>query len=104
MTASPSRSALVSSRFPPLENTRFVAGQGRFIADLELPGMLHLAVLSAPYAHARILKIDPSAALAMPGVLRVITGAELAEHLNPIPQNLDLPQVRWFPLAVDKVR
>ena len=104
MTDAPPRSRLVSSRFPPKENLRFVAGQGRYIADLELPGLLHLGVHSAPRAHARILKIDASKALAMPGVARVLTGAELAERLNPIPQNLDLPRVRWYPLAVDKVR
>src|SRR5919201_2046603 len=104
MSDAPPRSRLVSSRFPPKENLRFVAGQGRYIADLELPGLLHLEVLSTPHAHARILKIDASKALAMPGVVRVLTGAELAERLNPIPQNLDLPRVRWYPLAVDKVR
>jgi CO/xanthine dehydrogenase Mo-binding subunit len=104
MTAAPSRTRLVSSRFPPGENLRFVAGHGRYLADLELPGQLHLAVLSSPHAHARIMKIDASKALAMPGVMRVLTGAELAERLNPIPQNLDIPRVRWFPLAVDKVR
>src|SRR5919199_66101 len=104
MTDAPPRPRLVSRRFPPKENLRFVAGQGRYIADLELPGLLHLGVHSAPRAHARILKIDASKALAMPGVARVLTGAELAERLNPIPQNLDLPRVRWYPLAVDKVR
>ena len=104
MTAAPPTRKLVSSRFPPKENLRFVAGHGRFIGDLELPGMLHLAVLSSPHAHARILSIDASKALTMPGVVRVITGPELAELLNPIPQNLDIPNVRWYPLAVDKVR
>src|SRR5439155_20866316 len=104
MAAAPARTKLVSSRFPPKENLRFVAGEGRYVGDLELPGLLHLGVLSGPHAHARILKIDASKALEMPGVVRVLTGAELAERLNPIPQNLDLPRVRWYPLAADKVR
>ncbi|MCP3785157.1 aerobic carbon-monoxide dehydrogenase large subunit [Micromonospora sp. A3M-1-15] len=84
------------------EDPRFLRGRGRYVDDVQLPGMLHLAILRAPVAHARILGIDTSAAEASPGVKAVVTGAMLAE------QNL-----AWMPtlsndvqavLATDKVR
>lgn len=84
------------------EDPRFLRGRGRYVDDVQLPGMLHLAILRAPVAHARILGIDTSAAEASPGVRAVVTGAMLAE------QNL-----AWMPtlsndvqavLATDKVR
>src|SRR3954468_7971199 len=84
------------------EDPRFVRGQGRYIDDLKLPGMLHGAILRSPLAHARILSIDTSAAVAHPKVRAVVTGADLA-GLN----------LAWMPtmsqdtqavLATDKVR
>ncbi|SCL34690.1 carbon monoxide dehydrogenase, large subunit apoprotein [Micromonospora rhizosphaerae] len=84
------------------EDPRFVRGRGRYVDDVQLPGMLHLAILRAPVAHARIVGIDTSAAEASPGVKAVVTGAMLAQ------QNL-----AWMPtlsndvqavLATDKVR
>ncbi|MEZ5377897.1 MAG: aerobic carbon-monoxide dehydrogenase large subunit [Acidimicrobiales bacterium] len=84
------------------EDPRLVRGMGQFVDDLQLPGMLHLAILRSPYAHAKILSIDTSAAAAHPKVKAVITGADLAA------QNL-----AWMPtlsndvqavLATDKVR
>jgi CO/xanthine dehydrogenase Mo-binding subunit len=89
---------------PVIEDRRFVRGRGRYINDLELPGMLHLGVVPAPVAHARLVSVDVSRALAAPGVVAAITGAELVRWMDPIPQELDLPGVRWYPLAVDKVR
>jgi aerobic carbon-monoxide dehydrogenase large subunit len=84
------------------EDPRFVRGQGRYIDDLKLPGMLHGAILRSPLAHAKILSIDTSAAQAHPKVRAVVTGADLA-GLN----------LAWMPtmsadtqavLATDKVR
>jgi carbon-monoxide dehydrogenase large subunit len=84
------------------EDPRLVRGLGQFCDDIELPGMLHLAILRSPMAHARIISIDKSAAEAHPKVKAVITGADLAA------QNL-----AWMPtlsndvqavLATDKVR
>ena len=60
------------------EDPRFVRGQGRYIDDLKLPGMLHGAILRSPLAHARIVSIDTSAAVAHPKVRAVVTGADLA--------------------------
>jgi carbon-monoxide dehydrogenase large subunit len=84
------------------EDVRFVRGKGRYIDDIDLPNMLHGAILRSPYAHAKILSIDTSAAEAHPKVHAVITGAVL-ETLG----------LAWMPtmsydtqavLATDKVR
>jgi carbon-monoxide dehydrogenase large subunit len=84
------------------EDPRFIRGRGRYTDDIQLPGMLHLAILRSPFAHARILSVDTSAAEASPGVKLVVTGAMLAEK-----------GLAWMPtlsndvqavLATDKVR
>src|SRR5207344_2220177 len=59
------------------EDPRFIRGKGEYIDDLVLPGMLWLDIVRSPYAHARIKGIDASEALAIPGLLAVITGADL---------------------------
>lgn len=90
--------------FPVREDERFVAGRGRYIADIDLPRMLHMAMVPAPVAHARILGLNIAEAEAAPGVVRVVTGEDLRRLMEPIPQNLEIPDVAWYPLAVDKVR
>ena len=84
------------------EDARFLRGKGNYVDDFVLPGMLHGAVLRSPYAHARLVSIDTSAAEAHPRVRAVITGA-LLETLK----------LAWMPslsydvvavLATDKVR
>jgi carbon-monoxide dehydrogenase large subunit len=84
------------------EDARFLRGEGNYVDDLNLPGMLHSAILRSPFAHARIVSIDTSAAEALEGVHAVITGATL-EGLG----------LAWMPtlsydtqavLATDKVR
>jgi len=84
------------------EDPRFIRGRGHYVDDLQLPGMLHLAILRAPMAHAKILSIDTSVAQAHPKVKLVVTGAMLAEK-----------GLAWMPtlsndvqavLATDKVR
>jgi carbon-monoxide dehydrogenase large subunit len=61
------------------EDARLIRGQGRFVDDLELPGMLHGAILRSPYAHAELVAIDVSAALQHPKVHAVLTAAELGD-------------------------
>ncbi|TFH19569.1 MAG: carbon monoxide dehydrogenase, partial [Acidimicrobiales bacterium] len=61
------------------EDPRFVRGMGQYCDDVQLPGMLHLAILRSPLAHARIVSIEKTAAEAHPKVVAVITGADLAE-------------------------
>ena len=62
------------------EDQRFIQGHGNYVDDHSIPGMLHLALVHSPYPHARIVKIDKTAALAVPGVLAVLTGEDLAAH------------------------
>jgi len=62
------------------EDERLIRGKGTYVDDIKLPGMLYLDIVRSPYAHARIVKIDASRALAMPGVVAVITGQDLARH------------------------
>jgi len=92
------------------EDQRFVRGEGNYVDDVNLPGMLHSAILRSPHAHAKILSIDTSAAEALPGVHAVITGKTL-EGL-PRPELLG-DNFAWMPtlsydtqavLATDKVR
>ncbi len=94
----------VSRKRPPRENRRFVAGRGKFVADIALPGMRHVALVASPHASARILSIDAEAACALPGVSAVLTGEELARHTAPLYHGLHLPEVRWHPLAVGTAR
>ena len=56
------------------EDPRFVRGKGNYLDDIVLPGMLHSAILRSPMAHARIVSIDTTEAMALPKVLAVITG------------------------------
>jgi len=62
------------------EDPRFIRGQGNFVDDVVLPGMLYMDIVRSPFAHARIKKIDTAAALKVPGVLAVITGETLAQY------------------------
>jgi carbon-monoxide dehydrogenase large subunit len=84
------------------EDARFIRGRGTYVDDIQLPGMLHGAILRSPFAHARIVSIDTTAAEAHPKVRAVVTGAVL-ETLS----------LAWMPtlsydtqavLATDKVR
>jgi carbon-monoxide dehydrogenase large subunit len=62
------------------EDPRFIRGQGQYVDDVVLPGMVFMDIVRSPFAHAKILKIDPAAALKVPGVLAVITGETLAQY------------------------
>ncbi len=62
---------------------RLLTGQGRFVDDITLKRMVHVAFVRSPYAHARITGIDTAAAAASPGVVRVVTGRELADYCSP---------------------
>ena len=86
------------------EDRRFVTGHGRFVADLTPPGTLHVALVASVHAHARIAGIDPGAALALDGVVAVVTGAQLAEDTEPMRQYVDAPGVAWRPLALETAR
>ncbi|HEY1933426.1 MAG TPA: xanthine dehydrogenase family protein molybdopterin-binding subunit [Acetobacteraceae bacterium] len=77
------------------EDQRLLTGQGQFIADLVLPGMLHAVLVRSPVAHARIRNVDLSAALAAPGVALALNGADLLRLLPPVPEGqLAMPR-KW---------
>jgi 2-furoyl-CoA dehydrogenase large subunit len=88
----------------PREDRRFLAGTGRFVADIGLSGMAHVALVASPYPQARIARIDAAAALALPGVKAVVAGEELARATEPLMSGLDVPKVLRYPLAVGRVR
>src|SRR5262245_15124498 len=75
---------LIGTAVKRVEDPRLIAGAARYLDDLKLTGMAHVAVLRSPYAHARIRGIDTAAAKASPGVIGVFTGQDFA-HLNPLP-------------------
>ena len=94
----------VSRKRRTKEDRRFVSGRGKFVADVHLPGMLHVAMLPSPHPRANILNIDDAAALAVPGVRYVLTGDEIAAGTASLYHGLDIPNVKWFPLAVGMTR
>src|SRR5262249_57540017 len=90
------------------EDPRLVTGQGSFVDDLRLPGMLHAVVLRSPHAHARILSLDAAPARELPGVAAVLTASEIAGAVREIPprptRELEGIQVLQHPLlARDQV-
>ena len=61
------------------EDPRFIRGQGRYVDDIVLPHMLHMALVRSPYAHARIKAIHIEDAMAIKGVKAILTGEDLAQ-------------------------
>ncbi len=78
----PAKVCGMGHRMKRKEDPRFIQGKGRYVDDVKLPNMVYMDIVRSPYAHARILKIDASAALATPGVLAVITGEDLKKAGN----------------------
>ena len=103
----------IGAPVPRVEDVRFLLGQGRYVADLHVPGVLHCAFLRSSRAHASIGRLDTQQALKLPGVIAVLTGADLAaDRVGPmlslwaIRSHDGSPMVeptRWA-LARDKVR
>jgi carbon-monoxide dehydrogenase large subunit len=75
---------LIGTRMKRVEDPGMITGTARYIDDLKLAGMAHVAILRSPYAHARIKGIDTAKAAAQPGVVAVYTGKDF-EHLPPLP-------------------
>jgi 4-hydroxybenzoyl-CoA reductase subunit alpha len=87
------------NRQPKIDGEAKATGYTKYTDDLNLPQMLHCKILRSPHAHARVLSIDVEAALALPGVIAVITGADLPETFGVLPWTQDETA-----LAIDKVR
>jgi carbon-monoxide dehydrogenase large subunit len=99
---------MIGARTLRVEDERFLRGEGRFVADLKLPFMVEAFVLRSPHAHARIGGIDASAALALEGVIAVVSATDLPPDLPPIPCRIpthgDLQPYLQHVLARDVVR
>ncbi|HET9314631.1 MAG TPA: xanthine dehydrogenase family protein, partial [Vicinamibacteria bacterium] len=81
----------IGAPIPRREDARLLTGRGTFVDDLELPDAAHAAMVRSPHAHARVLRVDGSAALALPGVLAVLTAAEAADIQKPWPARMPSP-------------
>jgi carbon-monoxide dehydrogenase large subunit len=92
---------------PRREDARLLTGRGRYIDDIEVPAALHACFVRSPHAHARIVGVDTSAALAMPGVVAVFTGRDIAPHTTRhrmAPPIEGLQPMDADTLPIDKVR
>ena len=98
----------IGARIPRNEDPRLLQGLGCFVDDVNPPGALHAASLRSPHAHARIARIDATAARRVPGVRLVLTAVELGELNQPAPLLIPHPTLTHArtqrPLAVDEVR
>jgi 2-furoyl-CoA dehydrogenase large subunit len=89
---------------PRVEDERLLRGAGHYIDDLSpFPGCKVAAILRSPHAHATISSIDVQEALETPGVVGVITGADVRREMRPFPVGVPAP-VEYYPLAIEKVR
>jgi len=97
----------IGQHLPRKEDYRLLTGRGRYVDDVEVPSALHACFVRSPHAHARILGIDAQAALEMPGVVTVVTGADLAlwttrQRMAPPIEGLQAMEMDTLP--VSKVR
>ncbi|MFQ5829877.1 MAG: xanthine dehydrogenase family protein molybdopterin-binding subunit [Candidatus Methylomirabilia bacterium] len=88
------------------EDHRYLTGQGQYLDDLVLRGLVHAAFVRSPFPHARVRRVDLNACRSLPGVLDALDGAEAAQHLRPIRSALERAGScgEWWPLARDRVR
>lgn len=104
-----SPSGWVGRQFNRKEDHRLTSGKGQYFADITIPGMLHLVFVRSSHAHARIRRIDTAAAKALPGVVTVVTGADIKDEFKSLPQPVVVPALparypTFWPLAVGKVK
>ena len=103
-TATPS--AAFGASIKRREDPRLITGRGTYVDDIKMVGMLHIALVRSPYAHANITSIDTSAASAADGVVAVLTGEDIGEEIGlpcgwVVPDTIEVPHP---PLAIGKVR
>ena len=89
-----------------VEDPRLIQGMATYVDDIRLPGLLHVAIVRSPYAHARIERVDMAAARALPGVVAVFAGAEINDRCGTVPCGSPMPGMkapRHTLLAGDRV-
>ena len=96
----------VGQKVVRVEDRRILSGRGKFVDDLVLPDMLHAAFVRSPYPHARISRLDISAARQAPGVVAVYVGDDMRKLCNPVSTSLafGVKFPEFYPLVTDKVR
>ena len=98
----------IGASLPRANAKRLLAGRGQFTDDVHVPRLLHAAVLRSPYAHARIVKLDVAEARGAKGVMRVLTGVDIAAMCKPYVGVLKhiktMQSAPQLPLAVDVAR
>jgi carbon-monoxide dehydrogenase large subunit len=96
----------VGQRVARVEDHRLLTGRGRYVDDLQLPRMLHVAFVRSPFAHARLVAIDTTAAAAAPGVVAILTGEQLAAMTEAVVPSVGVfgPWPTFHALATDRVR
>ncbi len=109
MSLSTDESSWLGRSLERREDSRLTTGRGRYIADLSLPGMLHLVFVRSVHAHAKLVAVDTSKARTMRGVVAVVTGQDIMEEMLPLPLPIVLPSFparypTFWPLAVGKVK
>jgi carbon-monoxide dehydrogenase large subunit len=104
----PDSTAHVGKPLRRKEDRRLITGRTRWTDNINLPGLLHLAMVRSPVAHARITRVDVSPALERPGVIAAFSGADLVDQLGLLPcawpVSADMVHPDHHPLAVDEVR
>src|SRR5579864_1980736 len=90
---------VIGQSIPKIDSYTKVTGAAKYADDLSLPRMAYGRILRSPHPHARIVRLDVSRARAYPGVLEVITGADLPHHYGIMPTTQD-----EMPFAMEKVR
>src|SRR5256712_10379269 len=101
-----STTTYIRTRLQRKEDPRLITGSGLFTDDVTLPGMVYVSLVRSPHAHARIRRIDTSAATKKPGVVAVLTGKDL-EATGVLPVFISVPKQstsKHMPIATDKVR
>jgi len=98
---------MVGARVKRIEDPRLLRGEGAFVDDIHLPGVVHMAVLRSPHAHARVHSVEVAAALTVPGVLDAFSAADLGPDPAAIPVLFPAETSKathQYPLARDTVR
>ena len=108
--ATPSR--LMGAEIKRKEDPRLITGTSAYVGDITLPGLHHVAFVRSPHAHARIRRIDATAALRRPGVRAVFTGRDIEGRCAPLPLGgtgegsaaAAAPKRSHLALSLDRVR
>ncbi|WP_462421542.1 xanthine dehydrogenase family protein molybdopterin-binding subunit [Salinicoccus sp. Marseille-QA3877] len=100
---------MVGQRIKRKEDPKLITGNGLYLDDIKIPGLLHASILRSPYPHANIISVNKDKALEVPGVIAVYTGKDLEGKLNPVPTSWKVPgmnliETEQYPLAINTAR